>query len=309
MPRVQFGEDFLEKETLVRGFLQPLIQTGKISNQTTLEQIGFDYDLELERKISEEESSHLFAPQPSYAQMVPTRQQNIEYTPEGRPPEGQPPRKPIKVEAARQDFPPQVQQFEDKIVSAYDDILTAEDRQQAIMTFKDIMVALNVKYINDAYVEGYRIAQGAEEISQERINEAVKWNNDYLDNFISDLEANIEDDAQLEQWRSRAKLYAANGHKKGYMMGIFQAMIERGAKGWRRVLHPELSESGPCDVCIADSKLIHPITEEFTDHVWGVCSQISLYFYREYGYVEVPMGFPFTEFPVPYDKRTIRRVR
>ena len=93
------------------------------------------------------------------------------------------------------------------------------------------------------------------------------------------------------------------------MLGIFQGMIERGATGWRRVLHPELSATGPCDICIADSKLIHPITVEFWDHVWGCCSAQAAYFYKEYGVVEIPIGFPFTEFHVPYDRRVIRRVR
>jgi len=310
LPRVRFGEDFLEKETLMRGFLQPLMMGGKLSNETLLEQVGFDYDLERTRKIEEEDTAYLFGPQPTYMQPVPTKLENVQYTPEGRPPEGQPPKKPIKIEAARTDFPPEVQTFEDKIVEAYDEILTSEDRKAAIASFRDVMRALNAQYILQGYTQGYQVAQGNEEISQERIDEAIKWNNDYLDNFIADLEANVDDDAQLETWRNRAKLYALEGHKRGYMMGIFQAMIERGAKGWRRILHPERSQTGPCDLCIADSALIHPITEEFWEpHPYGVCTSVSVYFYREFGTAEIPMGFPIGEFPVPYDKRIVRRVR
>jgi len=76
------------------------------------------------------------------------------------------------------------------------------------------------------------------------------------------------------------------------MWGLQQAMRERGARAWKRVLHPELSETGPCTACIADSANIHPITVGFFEfHPHGVCSAQSIYFYTaEEGMpIEVPI--------------------
>ena len=54
----------------------------------------------------------------------------------------------------------------------------------------------------------------------------------------------------------------------------------RGPGIGQRVLHPEASESGPCEECIADSAIVHPITEAFTEfHPHGVCSAQSILFY------------------------------
>ena len=303
LPEVRFAQAFLEMEQLVKGFVQPLLQFGEISNQTALEQVGLSYETELRRKQEEEPYASMFSPQAAYAQFRPTKGDTVEYTPEGRPPEGTTPQKPIAVQAA------DVDAYERAILVAYDTILAAEDRLAAIDAFVDTVKVLNRDRIEDSYVEGYNVAGGSGEISQERVVEAIRWNNDYLDSFAEDLRANADDDAKLQTWRNRAALYAPGGHKRGFMMGIFQGSLEKGATGWRRVLHPELSRTGPCDECIADSKLIHPITEEFFDHSHGVCTAQNVYFYRQYGVVEIPMGFPFTEFPVPYDKRVIRRVR
>lgn len=304
LPKVQFGQAFLEIEQMVKGFVQPLVQFGKISDQTALELVGQSYETELRRKQEEQPYASMFGPQASYAQFRPTTGDTVEYTPQGRPPEGTAPQKPIPVQAA------DVDAYERAILVAYDTILAAEDRLAAIDAFVDTVKGLNRDHIKDSYIEGYNVAGGYQEITQERVNEAIRWNNDYLDNFAEDLRTNANDDAQLQTWRDRAALYAPGGHRRGYMMGIFQGVMERGATGWRRVLHPELSRTGPCDICIADSRLVHPITEEWFDHARGVCSmQQNVYFYRQYGIIEIPIGFPFTEFPVPYDRRVIRRVR
>jgi len=72
-------------------------------------------------------------------------------------------------------------------------------------------------------------------------------------------------------------------------------MRERGANAWRRVLHPELSKSGPCPLCIEDSLVVHPITDPFLVlHPNEVCSKQELfiqYFTQEQN--------PTVEVPVP----------
>jgi len=182
-----------------------------------------------------------------------------------------------------------------------------EERGDAIIAFRDTMRSLNREYIGKGYIEGYQLGGGFGEPERGRIDSAIQWNNDYLDNFVEDLLTNSEDERIISGWKNRARLYAREGHKKGFMVGIFQAMEEHGARGWRRVLHPELSEAGPCDDCIADSRLTHPITTPFFDHVWGVCSSQSVYFYRGVGPMEIPLGFPVPY--VPGEKHIVRRVR
>lgn len=308
LPQVEFGRLFLELEQIVQGYVQPLMMAGKISNRTTLEVVGLDYDEETQRKKDEAADRGLYTPDAVYAQYRADGG-TVEYSPEGRPAKGEIPRKPIKVAAAEMELPEDVQQFENRITSAYEEILSAapvEGRVAAVEGFVDTLRSLNDEYIADAYHQGYLIAGGATgDADQNRIQASIAWNEGFVDNFEADLMDNVEDDAQLARWRTRAKLYAREGHKKGFMMGIFQAQIEQGMRGWRRILHPEASRTGPCELCIADSRLVHPIEVEFWEpHPHGVCTQQSVYFYRFAGTVEVPVGFP-----VPDINRIIRRVR
>jgi hypothetical protein len=78
-------------------------------------------------------------------------------------------------------------------------------------------------------------------------------------------------DAELDP--VRASMYAREAAHIGHVAGEQQAMRERGARRWRRVLHPELSKTGPCEACTADAELTHPIDQVFWEpHPLGVCS-------------------------------------
>jgi hypothetical protein len=124
---------------------------------------------------------------------------------------------------------------------------------------------------------------------------AIKFINGYADNFGKDIEANPDTD-----YRFRALMYPREGHRLAYVLGQQQAMQERGAKAWKRVLHPELSESGPCDLCISDSAITHPIDEPFELlHVGDVCTAQEVIAYFAEPPEMVVSGTPSTELPVP----------
>ena len=87
----------------------------------------------------------------------------------------------------------------------------------------------------------------------------------------------------------RLGMYARQSARLGYITGQMQAMKERGAKYWRRVIHPELSKTGSCPICIADSKLVHPMDFMFTDHPNGQCSVEALAYSIGGDEIEMPI--------------------
>lgn len=88
----------------------------------------------------------------------------------------------------------------------------------------------------------------------------------------------------------RVGMYAREAEHIAQVVGMQQAMKERGAKLWRRVLHPELSKTGPCPQCAADANLVHPIDMPFFEfHPNGVCSAQSMAFETETGAIDMPI--------------------
>jgi hypothetical protein len=157
-----------------------------------------------------------------------------------------------------------------------------------------------LKQVNEYWLRefarlGYISTGGITDNVDEAANNAIRFINGYIDNFGKDLAANPDAD-----WLWRALLYPREGHRLAYVLGQQQAMRERGAKAWRRILHPELSQSGPCELCIADSMLVHPIEEPFELlHPGDVCSvQETIGYFAEPPEMVVP-GSPATELPVP----------
>jgi len=302
LPIVKFGRVFLELEELIKSLVMPLSQAGLLSLQTSLETAGFNYQTELQRKKAEEPDRHLFSPLPTFAQTTVkpgTPEKESETSPKGRPPDVQNPKKLVEGSVAYPDY-------HEKVVSAYDEMLGAEDKKEAIPKFISALGLLNAEYMRQAAADGYLTAGGSKLLDEDYVRRAIDWNNGHLEGFEQALlEASDEERAEMKR---RAEMYPREGDRIAFMYGVFLAMREFGARGWRRVLHPELSLSGPCEACIADSRLVHPIDEAFFEpHPEGVCTAQSIYFYR----MEQPMEIPIV-FPVPRrrsDTRIIRRQR
>jgi hypothetical protein len=101
----------------------------------------------------------------------------------------------------------------------------------------------------------------------------------------------------------RAMMYPEEGWRLAVVNGQREAMKERGAKRWRRILHPELSKDGPCAECTADAEITHDIEDDFVEfHPNGVCSQQFL----EYTSGDNEMKI---EMPVPTDEANVVRRR
>lgn len=304
LPVVSFGRVLLEIEDLIKNRIQPLVQIGVLSDQTALEEAGYDYQTELKRKKEGQQYGDLFAPKATFRQMTvspTTPEKDVQSIPKGRPPDVLNPKQVMKASE-------QYEAYLAGIMTAFDAIFGAEEREAAIREFVRATADANARYMEKAAHEGYLSAGGSSDLDEDWVAMAIEWNDEYLERFEQEL-LGITEDEELKKQRHRASLYALEGDKIAFMFGVFQAMKEYGARGWRRVLHPERSISGPCEACIADSRLMHPISEPFWEpHPHGVCSPQSVYFFRtEAPMEEIPMVFPV---PAGRGKEAVvRRVR
>lgn len=157
--------------------------------------------------------------------------------------------------------------------------------------------AINARWIKRFAQQGYQDAGGTLNAKQ-AAESATRFINSYADGFGDYLRS---DGFSPDRGRWRAFLYPNEGHKLGFILGQQHAMRERGARAWRRRLHPELSETGPCAACIEDSHKIHSMDEEFIAlHVNEMCDVVTTLIYYPVG----PEGLtpelrPIQEMPVP----------
>jgi len=187
------------------------------------------------------------------------------------------------------------------VSESYKTAMDAEDDDEAktaVAAFIAGLLLANAMHIRDAYRRGYAEAGGIADADVARMTAAVLWNDEYARKFERDLLQAISEGKDLAGFERRANLYVPGGWRRGYMAGVFQAKREQEITVWRRVLHPEASVSGPCELCIEDSKVIHSINEEFFDHPEGVCTAVYVVFYRG-GASQFPFRLPPLPYPVP----------
>ena len=275
---VGFRLNTFDQEDLIKNTLAPLATFGQISSHTFLRDVGKNYEQELAYKQQELPYRALFSPQPSFAQTATDKTGTTKTTESsgqmGRTPDAQNPEQMMKAS---------VEDYEMAISRAYDDVEKAKDddgRLKAIAAFIAALQMANVGFMKSAYDEGYRSVGGGGEPDPMRKEAVILWNNTYADNFEQDLRDAVGTDKDFTKFRSRAESYSREGWRRAYMGGVWQGQRELGATGWQRVLHPELSQSGPCPDCISDAGTIHSIDEEFYDHNHGVCSVRFITFYR-----------------------------
>jgi len=294
---VGFRLPVFEQEELIRNMLAPLATFGQISSHTFLRDVGKNYDQELAYKKLELPDRYLFGPMSSFRQEA-VRSSGETTTKESQGQKGRTP----DVENPDQMMKANVEDYQAAILWAYRDVKeakTKEDREKAIAAFIAALMMANVSFMREAYSRGYFEAGGVEEPNEDRIDAVALWNNGYAENFRKDmLHAIAIGEEPFPDFEQRASLYAPEGWRRAWMAGTWQAKKEQGITGWQRVLHPESSQSGPCEACIADSTTIHSIDEEFFDHNFGVCEARYITFYRGPTSV-MPMRVPALEYPVP----------
>lgn len=126
---------------------------------------------------------------------------------------------------------------------------------------------------------GYKSAGGVHAYDTRLLDKAVQTQIDYANNYQNS--GAIVD--------TRTAMYPREAHHIGRMVGVQQALKEKGAKSWRRVLHPELSKTGPCAECTADALVTHDITEPWYEyHPLGRCGIQGVAFISDSGATEIP---------------------
>ncbi len=279
--KVRFKMSAFDAEAMIRDRLMPLMTLGLLDIQTALEEVNYDYDVILARKIEQEAVRHHFGPQASFKQEGPSGTVESDSS-RGRTPDAQNPNTVLKAS---------VEDYSRAISRSFQDVKEAEDddkKRTAIAAFIATLMLANRTHMTDAYRQGYIASGGRLDPMLDRIEAMIAWNDDYASRFKQDMLDAIEDLAQFED---RADMYSPQGFRKGWFGGVWQARKEQGYTGWRRILHPESSLEGPCEWCLADSQVIHSMEEEFYDHHSGVCSIHYLTFYRG-GTSTFPMRIP-----------------
>jgi hypothetical protein len=174
------------------------------------------------------------------------------------------------------------------------ELLFQGKREEFIAALKRI----NAEWLPDIADESYHLSGGAHHLEDGVANLAPEFINGYADKFLDDLKASED----MQSFEVRAMMYPQEGFKLAVANGQRQAMRERGARKWRRVLGE--SKNGPCNACVADSKVTHDIDEPFFEyHPSGQCSQMFLHYTMS--------DNDSMELPVPSDRDTeyIRRRR
>lgn len=286
---VRFGHINVEVRQQIKERLLPSFQAGPLSIRSYLQEAGFDYEVELQRKKDEKGDRELFTPPASFAQTVVNKegaeQKRTFQTPSPGRPANQ--NKPAKPRDALKASAPSFEAYVAEVYDAYDTMLASKE----VPVFIDSLKAINAKWMMDFAADGYTSVGGAFQVPAEWVNQAVAFVNSYADGFGNRLAGAIGDPEALANMRWNAYLYPQEGRHLAYMYGVQWGMREKGAAGWKRVLHPELSSTGPCKDCINDSRLVHPIEEGFFEfHVNGRCSAISVAFYTSPA--EIPVEIP-----------------
>lgn len=284
---VSFSRSPLEIESEVKEVLMPVYSAGALSTTTLLRRIGENYQAELARKQDEEPNAELFGPKPTYAQQTvnpDTEETQTDNAPKGRTPDAQNKKQMLK---ARFDDDPKFAELLNTVYNSFDELVAGN------VTSDDFIKALTdtiETYAKEFALDGYHDAGGA---GYGPPDTWVRGSHVFVNSFVSGLKDALDSTDNPESLRWRVYLYPQEIRNLAYMYGVQWAMRERGARGWRRVLHPELSEDGPCMDCIRDSSIIHSIDEPFFEfHPNGVCSEQGVAYYTDY-------AEPFTEIPVP----------
>jgi hypothetical protein len=183
--------------------------------------------------------------------------------------------------------------FKSEISRQYDEMGEEPDEPKVVAFIAWLHSQLRARMMA-AYQDGYNNFGGYSDLSYTLLEEAPQgmvFQLKRLEFYSNELKSRAGDVEQIAGARFRASQYAGAVHT-AYILGAQAAMQAHGASHWKRVLHPELSVSGPCPECTADAGVRHPITEPFFEfHPNGVCSAQSIMFGFGNGtHVETPIA-------------------
>jgi hypothetical protein len=285
-PTVRLKDIELVTAERVKSFLAPLMDRGLPSLRTSMTLAGLNYDDEIAQHEQDKEARKMIVPYTAFAQAGPSG--TVEHTDPGRPggkaessartPKGEAPQS-VKASLADDYYAGLLALWQDftlKVGVAP----TPEEKSDLAQAFILGMLALGETMRRDAYLEGW-FASGSHGLpSSERIDAVIAWDAANLERFEVEILARLTGGIALASLERRALWYAQQGYRVAYSTGKIDGMAEMGWTGWRRLLRPGASASGPCAWCTADSHMIHPVEEMFSDHPSGVCGMVMLQFYH-----------------------------
>lgn len=288
--RTEFARNPLEIADEVRDWLMPYYQAGALSTATFLQLGGFNYEAELANKKREQKNRDLFSAPATFSQTTvgPDGGKQVSSSPDKTGTQIDKGGRGNAIKARFENEPLFEKLLSDVFVS-FDRLLSGNMNTDE---FVNDLVAQMSNYAPRFAEQGYSDAGGAHSVNAEWVRGSSNFVNSFATRpgGLRDALAQAEDKSSL-YWR--VYLYPQELRHLAYMYGIQQAMKEHGARAWRRVLHPELSNEGPCEQCLMDSAIIHSIDEPFFDfHPNGVCTAQGVAYYT--GGPE-----PDIEIPVP----------
>lgn len=290
--KVSFSKSLLEIAEAIKQEVIPLYSVGLTSPQTALARSGGDYETELNNKKAFEPNRENFTPPPTYNQMTTSADgktsQSASTAPKGRTPDVL---NPNKLKADWNESKSR-KLYLAAVAALLTELWDTEDVDAFIQSLKDT----NVHWLDQIGTESYKDMGGVGSPNLELLRIASDFVNSYADNFGNDLKKFLADGVPIatDPIQRRTMQYPQEGFKAAVVNMQNQALAERGASHWRRVLHPELSKSGPCPACMADSNIVHAMAEPFeVMHPGDVCGtqDINLQYFTS--------GIPSIEVPTP----------
>ena len=291
---VRFSRSLLEVSDLIEKELRPLYMLGLLSRRTPVEKAGYNFDQELAYKKAEKPDDEYFYPPPAFTQTAQSgagpRRETTQTLPTGRPADNV---NPNQLKAALFDEPVREQLFSE-VYAAFREMMLASEHEAAISAFIQKLREIDERQLTLIAQQAYTASGGMGELPLEWASLSAQFVNSFASGFEQALLGALAQGESLEKFLYRAMLYPQEGYKMAVINGQSYAMRERGARHWRRVLHPELTSSGPCELCVADSLIIHAIEEPFIVlHPNEACSKQELWLQYFVG------GVPSIEVPVP----------
>jgi len=276
LPTFQISPSSYETQLQIERAIKPLFAAGILSPQTALERADESYAREIANMKEHEPNKHLMQPPATFAQSVvsdsgtQTTLQQLPGRPQGAEDEGQrQPRSrgseeyddtPIHVYAGKREY----EDLRDQIALLFAALLAMPSRDN-VNNFAAKLESMLRAQMGAAYVEGYHQQGGVGEPDLDWLMnspQGIAFQIEHLRKFKNDLLGALKEPEKIGAMKRRAEMYAG-ALVYAYIMGTQAAARSMGATHWRRVLHPELSKSGPCDQCIADSQVLHTIDEPF----------------------------------------------
>ncbi len=271
----------LEQAMAIKEKVMPYFMAGLLDPQQALKAGGFDYNQVVTNKQAHEKNADLFGPPPIYNQLATDSggEQTSQTT--GNP------KQTGKQGGIKSNAPSPKNALKASLLVEGQGDTFRREIDAALETHKGnndeffawLRVALTAAMVK-AFEDGFIQFGGLSEEPNYDVLRSAPQGMDFQNARLSDFSLSANGSAPS---RSRALLYAGAVHY-AYTLGVQQAMATHGATHWQRILHPELSITGPCAECQADSMVLHAMDEMFMSlHPGDVCTSQAVQYHWSNG--------------------------